>query len=310
MKVLVTGCGSLGAHVCELLLQKANNILIVDKNPNIQFLESITKSKIPIKTADVANLNQILKLFKNFRPDAVIHTASVIGNKANNDYQNTFLTNVIGTKNISEASRRYDVERIIFSSSISVYGSTKTNGTLKEVDMPLPKTVYGISKYHAEKILTEYSKRHGIDVRILRFAGIFGPSLFAGGAVMGKKIFDILFNLITRNKAKIDFSSLGENEFLYIKDAARATILTLYSDEVFRILNVGTGKVETVLNFVKTLKKIFPSSSITVSEKSNVKTRIPLDISNAQKILNYKPKFNLRSSLADYKNYIEMFYKQ
>jgi UDP-glucose 4-epimerase len=107
--------------------------------------------------------------------EAIIHLAAkvhAIDDRSENDYETI---NVEGTKHVLDAAVRSGVNRIVFASSVKVFGE-ETNGCVDETRAPDPQTAYGRSKWRAEQLVSEYAERHGLTAVSLRLPMVYGPT--------------------------------------------------------------------------------------------------------------------------------------
>jgi UDP-glucose 4-epimerase len=90
-----------------------------------------------------------------------------------------FQNNVVGSFNILEFCRRYDIEKIVFTSSAAVYAESLS--PLKEDETPKPSSPYGIQKLIVENLIKNYNETYGISFTIFRLFNIYGPRARKGG---------------------------------------------------------------------------------------------------------------------------------
>ena len=176
MNVLITGgAGFIGSHLCDKLVE-ANFITVIDdlslgKLENISHLISHVNFKF-IK-ADINNCD-LDKIFLDGKFDIVYHLAanSDIARSFSNpqeDISKTFMT----TFSLLNVMRKFEVKKIIFSSSSAIYGMT--NQKLHEDYGPLfPVSHYGATKLASEAIISSFSKNYGIKFLIIRFPNVVG----------------------------------------------------------------------------------------------------------------------------------------
>ena len=177
MKVLVTGgCGYIGSHTTVRLLETGNEVIIVDnlvnsKKETLDNIKKITGKSVTFYQEDLCNLESLEKIFLENEIDAVIHFAGLkaVGESVEiplRYYQN----NLVSTMNLLYCMEKYHVNKLVFSSSATVYGSPKTLPILE--DFPLSTTnPYGTTKLIIENILTDvYKANNNLDITILRYS--------------------------------------------------------------------------------------------------------------------------------------------
>lgn len=221
MKILVTGSsGMIGKEVCRLLLEK-----------KIEVIEySLQKEK------DILNLEQLKKDLKGCQ--AVVHLAAIINEEKSESQIRR--VNVDGTKNVLDASAQNRVSRVLFASSVGVYGDT--NGTKTEDTPVSPGTPYEKSKSDAEKTVVDYQEL--VPYTIIRSALVIGPNPY------WKQVFQI----VSKNFPLI---GNGKNHWqtVYYKDLASAIVFLLFLDAAENETFLVAGEEKpTLLELVKTIK--------------------------------------------------------
>ena len=157
--ILITGgLGQIGSHIAEMLVEKGDNILVIDNlsTGRVEHLETHPNLKIIKDT--ISNLDLVNELFNSFQPEIVIHTAASY--KDPNDWYNDTLTNCVGGTNVINASKKNKVKRIIYFQTALCYGLRPVEQpiTLKHPIRPEGSS-YAISKTANE----DYLQMSGID---------------------------------------------------------------------------------------------------------------------------------------------------
>ncbi|AAB89234.1 NAD-dependent epimerase/dehydratase family protein [Archaeoglobus fulgidus] len=198
--------------------------------------------------------SDIAEVFRKHEIEGVIHAAAELSVKAEKSHVDAFRANVEGALNILEACRVFDVEKVVFTSSHSVYGPRSYPFT--EFSYRDPTTFYGATKACSEILGTYYSYTYGIDFRAVRFPILVGPFRRGMGAsvAFSSLIDDAFFN----GTSVITLPEETKLPVLYVKDAAEL-VFRLYSiDRVSKpIFNVG-GVVLSIKDIVEAVKKFIP----------------------------------------------------
>jgi threonine 3-dehydrogenase len=129
---------------------------------------------------DVTDDDAVHGVFGEVRPDLVFHLAAILSATGERNPQLTYAVNQGGTYNVLEACRVHGIERLVFTSTIAVYGP----GLPESVpdDAPLhPTTMYGVTKVAGELLGEYYGRRYDLDFRAVRFPGLISASLPGGG---------------------------------------------------------------------------------------------------------------------------------
>jgi len=201
--------------------------------------------------------------------------------------------NILATQKLLEACRISDVKKVIYASSSSVYGDTKSL-PMKETDLPRPISPYGVSKLAGEHLCHLYCKNYGISSISLRYFTIYGPRQRPDMA------FHRFIQAILDEKEIVIYGD-GEQtrDFTYIEDAIEANILAMNSDKKEGIYNIGGGSRTTVNNCIRILEEIIGKRAKIRNiepQKGDVRHTYA-DTSKAAEELGYKPKVSLREGL-------------
>jgi len=190
---------------------------------------------------DIRNIDTLEGIFNRNKFDAIFHCAAILAH-AVKDKDFLWTSNVDGTRNIAEFAKRYNVPKIIFTSSNCLWAES-FNRPVREDDQPRPVEIYGKSKLEGEKILLQYV--NGIDIIIFRT-----PTIIDCGRL---GLLAILFEFIDEGR-KVWIVGGGDNkyQFIYAQDMVDACLKALeYSGS--DIFNIGSDNVKSfkeVYNYV------------------------------------------------------------
>jgi len=151
-------------------------------------------------------------------------------------------TNVQGTLNLLEITRRFDIDKFLYASSVAVYGEPIKLPI--ESDHPTqPANLYGLTKLMGEQLALQYSEEYGIKATSLRYFNAYGPRMHGGqyAGVIHKFITKMLRN---ENPPIFDDGS-QTRDFVYVEDVAEANVKALFS-KTTGVFNIGTGKPTTI----------------------------------------------------------------
>src|SRR5215471_20703893 len=127
-----------------------------------------------VQHVDIADQRQLEAIFESRAIRRVVHLASVLPTASKIDPQRATQVNIGGSLNVFEMARRFAVERVVYASSISVYG-TRGNHAAMESDAIAPSDLYGLAKGYVEMLGEGYQQVHGISFASLRIATVVGP---------------------------------------------------------------------------------------------------------------------------------------
>ena len=243
MKILVTGgAGFIGSHIVEYLVQRGNNVIVLDNLSNGK-MQNISKvsDDINFVNGDVRDYNLVEQLVKDV--DGVFHEAALVSVPESFKMQNEYFdVNVNGTENILKLAKEYGF-KIVYASSSSVYGNPKSV-PIKEDDDRNPLNPYAKTKLEDELLAEKYSEM-GVHVIGLRYFNIFGrrqSKEYAG-------VIKLFLEKIQQNKAPIiNGDGSQTRDFVYVEDVVKANILAMDSNIKHKFLNVGTGFSISILD--------------------------------------------------------------
>ena len=243
MKILVTGgAGFIGSHIAEYLVQRGDNVTVLDNlsNGKIQNISKVSDD-INFVNGDVRDYNLVEQLVKDV--DSVFHEAALVSVPESFKMQNEYFdVNVNGTENILKLAKEYGF-KIVYASSSSVYGNPKSV-PIKEDDDRNPLNPYAKTKLEDELLAEKYSEM-GVHVIGLRYFNIFGrrqSKEYAG-------VIKLFLKKIQQNKAPIiNGDGSQTRDFVYVEDVVKANILAMDSNIKYKFLNVGTGFSISILD--------------------------------------------------------------
>ena len=301
---VIGGAGFIGSYICEELCRRdAGKILVIDNfsRGKLSNLKFITKSKfnLTIERSNILDKMILPLLFERYNIQGVFHLAASWLNECYNKPMDCVYNNIIGTFNVLDACREMGVERLVFSSSASVYGDQPTDAPIKEDAPYLNKNLYGTTKIAGEHLLQSFHYQFGLSCCALRYMNVYGPRMDTLGAYVGL-IPKVLNNI--DNKEPVVIAGDGEQmfDFIYVTDVAAANILMMGYDGAFDFMNVGSGIGNTVNYVVDRLVELYGKSADIVYDKSLMKsTAVTRRIGSTEKAesLGFKPQVPLHEGL-------------
>ena len=247
-RICVTGgAGFVGSHLCEELVKGSNEVKVIDNFTygSMENLESINDS-IEIINADIRDISQIKAHLENC--EIVYHLAAIANpKKCNKDIEETYRVNIEGTKNVISCCK--NTERLIFSSSITVYGGN-FKSPIDESNPLMSTYSYSLAKQIGECLLRAYNSTTGIPFTILRNCNIYGP----------RQAIDYLIPSLIDQGNKDGFIEVWDphpvRDFVYVTDAVSAFMEVASSEScINKSFNMGTGIGTSIGNVVKIISE-------------------------------------------------------
>ncbi|HEY1811969.1 MAG TPA: NAD-dependent epimerase/dehydratase family protein [Kofleriaceae bacterium] len=183
MKILITGAGGqIGHDLIGALVAAGHDLVSTDLAPRPP---SHAHAGGEWQRLDVTDPAAVQHMFTEARPELVFHLAAILSASGEANPRLAYDVNQSGTWNVLEAARRAKVGRLIFTSSIAVFGPPPS-GPLPDPcpdDVALhPTTMYGITKVSGELLCAYYRSRYGVDCRGVRFPGLISAAMPGGGS--------------------------------------------------------------------------------------------------------------------------------
>ncbi len=275
--ILVTGgAGYIGSHTVILLIEAGYSVIVFDNFSNssiesIKRVEKIVNKTIKVIEGDIRNQDDLDRVFRDNKIDAVIHFAGLkaVGESVNKPIK-YYENNISGTINLCKVMANYGSKSIVFSSSATVYGNPASN-PIRE-DFPTSATnPYGRSKLFIEEILRDiFISDNSWKIVLLRY---FNPVGAYKSGVIGEDPADIPNNLmpfISQTAiGKRDYLSVfgddydthdgtGVRDYIHVMDLADGHLKALDKIDSFNrvmTINLGTGTGYSVLDMVKAFEK-------------------------------------------------------
>jgi len=272
--VLVTGSsGLIGTALVQALAKKGINVVGCDikKPPSGNF--KFEKCNLLFK-------NEVSSLFQRYDFSQVIHLASYVtlGNVNSAERKKIFRANVVATFNLVSAMEEHAISRIIFASSMTVYGFPKYLPVNESHPLD-PVGFYGFSKAAAEEVVKSFSD----DYLILRFPGVFAFHRKRGG----------VYNFILRAIQGKDIHILADTpmpwDIIFIDDVVGAITAALERPAKNAIVNIGYGEPVELVSLARKIVALSGSRSKVIAEQAVGHPVFCLGIKKAETLLGFTP---------------------
>ena len=309
MKVLVTGgAGFIGRWVVKRLLDDGHDVWALDDLSNGR-LANIAEFEGQVgwrgfSRGDIKDMALLEKLFQN-RFDLCYHMgASINVQDSIDEPRQTFDNDVIGTFNVLELCRRYNV-KMVFMSTCMVYDRATDPAGINELHPTNPASPYAGSKIAGENMVLSYWYAFGLPTVVVRPFNTYGPFQKTGGE--GGVVAIFIKKALAGESLQIYGSGEQTRDLLYVDDCARFVVEAGYSDKVNgQILNAGLGEdisvndlaalVEPDLTKIIHVPHIHPQSEI---------MKLLCDSRKAGELLGWAPAVSLEQGLRLTREWIE-----
>jgi UDP-glucose 4-epimerase len=311
MRILITGgAGFIGSYLCEKYTKEGHTVLCLDNFLsgnllNVRHLLDYRNFKLI--EGDIRNFDLLERVSRDL--DVIFHLAAQIHvDRSYVEPRLTFEINVMGTQNVLEMARIFDVKKVIHASTSEVYGSAKYVPIDEKhpLDAPHP---YGASKIAADRMCHAYVTTYGMDISIPRFFNIFGPrqrDIGYGGVI------SIFTRRVLNNMPPVIYGDGQQTrDYTYVEDAVRAFDLILNHGSLLDPINIGTGKQVSIIDLANMIVELCGKKGkmkpVNVEPRIGEVKKLIADATLAKKILKWEPKYKLREGLKAFIQWYRQF---
>ncbi len=286
-RVLVTGgAGFIGSHLVEHLLGDGHRVAVLDNlstgNPrNLAHLS--TGTSLTFHEVDVADYDAIRPFFSGV--DWVFHLAALADIVPSIQQPLAYHhANVNGTLSVVEAARQAGVGRFVYAASASCYGIPEDHPTPESARIQ-PQYPYALTKFLGEEIVLHWNVVYDLPCISLRFFNVFGPRSRTSGT------YGAVFGVFLSQKlAGKPFTVVGDGtqtrDFTFVTDVVAALIRAAESELRGEVLNIGSGKA----NSVNRLVELLGGDVVHVPKRPGEPDCTLADLSKAERQLGWSPK--------------------
>jgi len=297
MKILITGgAGFIGKYLVKYLLEKGENVSILDNFSNSDKKSTILfeKNGVKIFEGDITNFDDVSKATKD--QEIVIHLAAKISVlESIKNPAETFRINVNGTKNLLAICKNNNIKKVIIASSAAVYGEGDKKIKVKEEKKKNPISPYGESKMKMEEEIEKNNSSNEMDYIILRFFNIYGigqTSEYAG----------VITKFLEKIKKNQSLTITGDGtqirDFVSISDVI-CSINNAIGYNKSGIFNIASGN-EITINELANLMIELSGKKLNIKNIADKQGEIKYsqaDILLAKQKLGYISKINLKEGI-------------
>jgi len=256
---------------------------------------------------DIRDFDLLEKIMRDV--DVVFHLAAQIHvDRSIIEPKLTYEINVLGTQNILEVARMYDVEKIIHASTSEVYGSAQYAPMDEKHPLNAPHP-YGASKIAADRMCYSYIQTYGMNICIMRPFNIFGPKQKDSGY---GGVISLFTKRVLSNMPPIIYGD-GEQtrDYTYIDDIVDAYDLILNNKPIREPINFGTGKEIKIIDLANKIIELCGKRGnikpVHVEPRPGEVQRLIADISKAKEILGWEPNYTIEEGLKKFIDWYKSF---
>ena len=248
MKVVVTGSsGFIGNRLTRFLLDKNIEVLGIDP------MDSRINDKLYTHHKGFSN-SLTSKIIDNFfnSETVLFHIGALKHRSSLNNYNQMINSNVIDFQNLIEIAKAKKIKKILYTSSLYVYGVENESPYSEQKSLTAPSSLYGITKLLGEKLLETFSEETKITSLSLRLFFVYGPNQNTENSNYDSLIHKSI--KLLKNDKSPEIYGTGEQtmDFIYVDDLCNYMLKFIHSENVgYSVLNFASGNRISVLDTVK-----------------------------------------------------------
>jgi nucleoside-diphosphate-sugar epimerase len=300
-KVLITGAtGFVGANLVRMVLKQGSEVYIITRKKSDKWrIDDVLGEIAEYNTdfnIDLLDCDKLNRIIRRIRPDIIYHTATYGGRPGQKDAIKIVQTNLVGTINLIKACQKFGFDLFVNTGSSSEYGIKER--AMQEGDLLEPVNDYGISKSAATQYCRAVARNKGLPIVTLR---LFSP--YGSYEESTRLIPSVILSCLRGEKPKIS-SPYFVRDFVYIQDVLDAYAkLSDVPDLGGEVFNIGSGKqctVGDVANMIIELSGCCMELEMGMPQGwPNEPKKWEADISKANDILGWMPKYSMEKGLAE-----------
>jgi len=294
---IIGGTGLLGNATANLLLKRGIEVYLLSRN-----LPAIIQDGAHWNLVDKCDYKSLINILSKIRPDAIVDFASLLQHSCEASPSNAININVTGTLNVLESCRILNIPKLLFASSIAVYG--ERHDLMGEEDpIPVDLSLYGATKFLSETLGMRYQRLYGINFLALRYSGIFGLDSHQRSE-RSQGMAKIRQQILECSSGKdVQMSEVTGKErvhLTHVSEAANATCMALLAKQTdHNIYNIA-GPLENYVSLEElysSVSLLFPNAGKVIWSKKRAREAGPLDLSRFTRDFNFKPKVSILEGL-------------
>ncbi|MFC1910022.1 NAD-dependent epimerase/dehydratase family protein [Chloroflexota bacterium] len=257
-KLITGGSGLLGAELAHLLVERGEDIIVFDRVKSSRLND--IEDGIRIIRGDLSNPSEVFNVVKDYKIKDIYHLGAILSVESETNPWASFQTNLVGTYNVLEAARLFNVEKVMFTSTLLTF-DLAAEPVLTDTILQRPTYIYGVNKLYCEGLGRFYHKKFGLDFRSIRYPSVVGPGDITPSHWDGPMIEHAVRGETYRSVVNEDASA----PMIYYRDAALAADMVLQAPgDSIKMMNynvAGTGIV-TAIELEQAIKKQIPGTVV------------------------------------------------
>ncbi|HWC28502.1 MAG TPA: NAD(P)-dependent oxidoreductase [Dehalococcoidia bacterium] len=301
--ILVTGgLGFIGLHTARSLLDLGEDVVLtqyrVARNPD--FIQDEIGKRAFVEQLDATDGAKLREIGDRHKIDGIIHLATPgLGAL---DAAGDFKVNMYSLLNCLEAAEAWGVKRLAIASSITVYSGIN-DGPFTE-DLPLrttPASPVEAYKKATEIVSTHYAQRTGLNIVLLRIAGIYGPLYHSMGNAVSRLTHAAVKGVAPELRAELYEDDA--QDYSYVKDCGRGIALLQAAETLsWQCYNIGAGRASSNKEFADAIRRHYPNAVLPLKPGASVPRKDPfMSLDRIKADTGYEPEYaDVDKAMDDY----------
>ncbi|MDB5954758.1 NAD(P)-dependent oxidoreductase [Ramlibacter sp.] len=316
MAVLITGgAGFVGLNVAEQLLKRGDDVVLFGPAPPpAAALAALQREpgRLLLAAGDVSQASDLDAALGAHTIDRVIHGAAVTADLAREKRaaRDIFTVNLLGTVEVLEAALRHQVRRVVQLGTGSIFGAAGKSGDMldEQTSVVLPESLYGISKFAAERTGLRYRQTRALNLTVVRLGTVFGRWEYETGV---RDSLSMALQLLraAENGAEVVIHTETADDWVYSVDVALGLIALLDLPETPEpVYHLSAGMRWSVEGWCRRLQERFPRFNYRLTDRleectlgrTKAAMRSPMSIARIRRDGGYEPAYLLDRAFDDY----------
>lgn len=324
MAVMVTGIGHAGSYIVRDLLAAGEKVVLFGlfggpgggpdaPTPDLQVLERIVGTdyadRVDIVVGDIRDLDALIDTAQAHGVTKVVHMASMLSAAVEANPPLAIQVNAVGAANIFETAARLKLEKVVWASSMDVFGDGPeyAGKTITDDFTYDPPFIYGATKVFIETVARQYARNHGLSITGMRLSRIYGygehikATRGSGTSWLSSLLYDPALGNNTEVVVPFGARSM---DFVYIEDVADAFLKALAYTEPGSRNYLTLGEFRPIKDAYDFVRSVFPDAPIRLEEAdaplppgSSMTWAVRHDGSRAAAEIGYTPRISLEEGL-------------
>ena len=297
--ILVTGLGGLiGNTVAAKLMKAKRKVLGADR-------ALPPDAPCPFVVHELCDGHRLHDIVVRHNVRAIIHAGGISGPMVLPDNPaRVAALNIMGFVDVLEAARIHKLDRVVWFSTVNVYGETDDPAPVTEKSPRRPVSAYGASKLAGEGLIAAYAAEHGVDCVALRVSSTYGPLRTSACFIR-----TLIENARAGKATRVPHADKRTRQHIYVDDVADATIAALDTPKLRQLAyNIGPGVAQTTAEVVAEVAKSIPGARIEVAADGMPWNNFrigPIAIDAARRDLGWAPKISLSEGAKRYADWLD-----